>query len=190
MSLHRIQRRIFLTLLHLIELIFLYAILFWTLRGPFGTYFKDQLTEPVHALLASFSTLTTIGYGTYAPNNIVSTVLAMLESFTALLWISGILAQMIGKSATETFSQEEYKKGSIREWHRRRWLLPTTSLLIVFSILFLYYVVCYYSGGNGGLFMLIISMGWLCLIISVYTLPIIIFIHCLKLGTSRKDLSK
>jgi hypothetical protein len=127
MDLHRIQRRFILSLMHLVELIFNYAVIYWMLSYK-ADRFKDPLTLPAHALQLSFSTLTTIGYGTYAPVSRLSTAAAMLESLTGLLWIGGIIAKMVAGSQEIDFGEDEYKTASRRQLQTRKWLPPIATL--------------------------------------------------------------
>jgi hypothetical protein len=127
MDLHRIQRRFILSLMHLVELIFNYAVIYWILSYK-ADRFNAPLTLPAHALQLSFSTLTTIGYGTFAPVSRLSTAAAMLESFTGLLWIGGIIAKMVAGSEKLDVDEDEYKTASRRHLQTRKWLPPIATL--------------------------------------------------------------
>ncbi len=146
MTTHRAQRRLLLTFIYIMEVIFNYAIVFWILQIYFGAAFDSMLRNPWDAVQLSFSTISTVGYGTYAPNDTLTTILALIEFVTGLLFIAGSIAQMASLLKTSQNSkvkldikpkvntEHEGKEVKLKEVCFRRFMPPIITLLVIASI--------------------------------------------------------
>jgi hypothetical protein len=145
MHYHRAQRRIAIVILIIIELIYFWAIIYWFIQENFNVSFSGKMMNSSHALQLSFSSVSTIGYGTYAPNDRISVTLAIFQSITALLYIGGIISQMIGnlkqipsnKDSNTIQITYKYSDESVfddLEWKKRMYLPPIITIVGISSL--------------------------------------------------------
>jgi len=87
-----------------------YMLVGWLIPGAFG-FSGDpgagQRMDASNALYYSFVTLTTMGYGDILPVSRVARMLAILESTTGVLYMSVLIARLVGLYSTVTPIRDE-----------------------------------------------------------------------------------
>jgi hypothetical protein len=84
-----------------------YMIVGRLIPGAFSFSASDQTMNSANALYYSFVTLTTMGYGDILPVSRVARMLAITEATTGVLYMSVLIARLVGMYSTVTPIQDK-----------------------------------------------------------------------------------